>query len=79
MAGRTLHWPVCAHVLAALCAGCKRCMQGYGNLAALVNDPWVNPLGARQDGNGAAAPPEQLRPNCVVRVPSVQQLLFHVF
>ncbi len=44
-------------------AGHKLCMLGYGNLAALVNDPRVNPLGG--DGVGGGQQHHQHNPAAV--------------
>ncbi len=41
------------------------CLLGYGSLAALANDPRVNPR-AWQEGNDVDATHEQLQPNCGV-------------
>ncbi len=41
------------------------CLLGYGSLAALANDPRVNPR-AWQEGNDVEATHEQLQPNCGV-------------
>ncbi len=42
------------------------CLLGYGSLAALANDPRVNPR-AWQEGHDVGATHEQLQPNCGVR------------
>ncbi len=64
------------HVVASLFvrAGHKLCMLGYGNLAALVNDPRVNPrawqqgndVGAEEGGQQQQQEPPHRGANCVV-------------
>ncbi len=53
------------------------CMLGYGSLAALANDPRVNPR-AWQEGNDVDATHEQLQPNCGVSGPLFYSAYFHM-